>query len=278
MARSYLFIPANEPRMLQNAEVFEADALILDLEDAIHIDEKDEARRLVSAFLREHPREGTPVYVRINTEKHLMRRDLAALKGLSFEGVVLPKASMRMLARYESEASESGMDGTILALVESPEAFCELPHIARHESVRGFILGAVDLTGALHASRTEGGEEIAYARGMLKMTAAAYNLEAIDTPWAGMEEASLKRDIEIARIMGFDGKCAIHPNQVPLINEALAPSKAAIQNARRIVRKHEETGSMRFSLDGHMVDKPVVEAAKATLEKAKRYRVWGDGK
>ncbi|MFP4077729.1 MAG: HpcH/HpaI aldolase/citrate lyase family protein [Bacillota bacterium] len=273
MARSYLFIPGNEPRMLQNAEIFEADAIILDLEDAIHVDEKDEARTLVRLFLRDHPREGTPFYVRINSEKALMRRDLEALKGLDFAGVVLPKASMRMLARFENEASEVRINPDILALIETPEAFSDLHHMAQYDKVTGYILGAVDLTRALGATRTASGEEIAYARGMLKMRAAANHLEAIDTPWASLDEASLAQDIEKARIMGFDGKCAIHPNQVPKINEAFVPSKETIKAAKRIVKKHEETKSMRFALDGRMVDKPVVEAAKATLEKALRYGI-----
>ncbi|MFW6285276.1 MAG: HpcH/HpaI aldolase/citrate lyase family protein [Bacillota bacterium] len=273
MARSYLFIPGNEPRMLQNAEIFEADAIILDLEDAISVDEKDEARMLTRMFLKEHPREGTPFYVRINSEKDLMRLDLEMLKGCEFEGIVLPKASMRMLARFENEASEVRIDPHILALIETPEAFSDLQHMAEYSQVRGYILGAVDLTRALGATRTVEGDEIAYARGMLKMRAAANNLEAIDTPWATLDEASLDKDIDKARIMGFDGKCAIHPNQVPPINRAFAPSKEAIKEARRIVKKHEETNSMRFALDGHMVDKPVVEAAKATLEKARRYGI-----
>ncbi|MFW5913843.1 MAG: HpcH/HpaI aldolase/citrate lyase family protein [Bacillota bacterium] len=273
MARSYLFIPGNEPRMLQNAEIFEADAIILDLEDAINVDEKDEARTLVRLFLREHPREGTPFYVRINSEKDLMRRDLEALKGLDFEGIVLPKVSMRMLALFENEASEVKIDPDILALIETPEAFSDLHHMAQYDKVIGYILGAVDLTRALGATRTVEGDEIAYARGMLKMWAAANNLEAIDTPWASLDETSLAKDTHKARIMGFDGKCAIHPNQIPRINEAFAPSNEAIKEAKRIVKKHKETNSMRFALDGHMVDKPVVEAAKATLEKALRYGI-----
>ncbi|MFW6284838.1 MAG: HpcH/HpaI aldolase/citrate lyase family protein [Bacillota bacterium] len=271
MARSYLFIPGNEPRMLQNAEIFEADAIILDLEDAIGVDEKDEARTLTRRFLKEHPREGTPFYVRINSEKDLMRLDLDMLKDCDFEGVVLPKASMRMLARFENEASEVRIKKKILALIETPEAFFDLQHMGEYDQVKGYILGAVDLTRALGATRTVEGDEIAYARGMLKMRAAAYNLEAIDTPWASLDAASFDRDIEKARIMGFDGKCAIHPNQVPKINEAFAPSKAAIKEAKRIVKKHEATNSFRFALDGHMVDKPVVDAARATLEKARRY-------
>ena len=275
MARSYLFIPGNEPRMLQNAEIFEADAIILDLEDAIHIDEKDEARTLTAAFLREHPREKTPMYVRINSEKSLMRKDLDALEGLSFEGFVLPKASMRMLARFENEATEAKVSMSSLALIETPEGFCELPYIASHDAVKGMILGAVDLVGALKATRTVDGDEIAYARGMLKMTAAAHHIVAIDTPWATLKEDELTKDIEKGRIMGFDGKCAIHPNQVPLINEAFAPSLESIKEARRIVKMHEQTRSMRFSLDGRMIDKPVVKAAKATLEKAEKYRMGG---
>lgn len=271
MARSYLFIPANEPRMLQNAYVFDADAIILDLEDSVAIEEKHEARHLAKSFLKDHPKDTTRTYVRINTQADWLERDLACLQDLDFEGVVLPKMTLKMWETYEKTASKQGFHKPVIGIVETPEAFFELDAIASIEQIEGLILGAEDLVSGMEAKRTLEGHEILYARSMVRMACAKHHILAIDTPWTNLEEAHLQKDITHAITLGFEGKCAIHPNQVPVINEAFAPSKATIDFALRVMKKYEETSSMRFSLDGQMVDKPVLQRAEDTLKKARFY-------
>ncbi len=267
MARSYLFVPGNVPRMLQHAEVFEADALIFDLEDAVSLEEKDEARQLVRSFLQTHP-PSQPAYVRVNADA--LARDFSILDGLPIHGVVLPKASIQTLASLREQLD--GEEWSVLALVETPSAFLELSDLARDPGVDGLILGGVDLRAALHAHPTESGIELLYARSRLLMAARAYGIEAIDTPYAESDDAGFETDLKRSVALGFDAKCAIHPNQVPPLNAAFTPSQERIREARRIVERHEQTGEVRFSLDGRMVDRPVLEEAKQLLERAKRYK------
>jgi len=277
MARSYLFIPANEPRMLQNAYVFEADAIILDLEDSVAIEEKHEARFLAREFLRHHPRGSAKTYVRINTESDWLKQDLSMLEHVPIDGIVLPKLTLKMWNTYKKHAESIGVDTDIIGIVETPDAFFELDALGDKTPIKGLILGGEDLVSALKTTRSIEGRELLYPRSMVKMACARHGILAIDTPWTTLDETNLKTDIKHARTHGFDGKCAIHPNQVPLINEALSPSKESIDFARRVVEKHETTKSMRFSLDGQMIDKPVLARAKETLAKASRYGLLKEG-
>ena len=271
MARSYLFIPANEPRMLQNAYVFDADAIILDLEDSVAIEEKHEARHLAKNFLQSHPRGSAQTYVRINAQKDWLEKDLILLKDTKFDGIVLPKLTLEMWALYERKAKALAFDKPVIGIVETPDTFFELDQLASKKNILGLILGGEDLVSSLQSERTLEGRELIYGRSMLKMACAKHEILAIDTPWTTLDIAHLQKDLQHSLTHGFDGKCAIHPNQVPSINETLSPTKARIDFALRVMKQFEATKSMRFSLDGQMIDKPVLERAKATLEKAKFY-------
>lgn len=266
MARSYLFIPGNVPRMLQTMDVFEADALIIDFEDAVDPGDKDEARHLTRAFLRSHSVE-PPLYVRINTDPEMMKRDMAFLEGLNIDGIVLPKASPQTLEAFDALK----VPMPIIALVETPGAFFDLPAIVSRSDVRALFLGGEDLTRALGATRTLSGESILFARSQIILAAAAYGIDAIDTPLASTQSDSVHADSQTAQALGFDAKAAIHPNQVPLINKALSPSPQAIERAQRIVTMHDQTGKTRFSLDGEMVDTPIISRARDLIARAKRY-------
>ncbi len=270
MARSYLFIPGNVPRMLTNADVFEADALVIDWEDAIAANEKDEARELTTAYLENHRPENTHVYVRINSEEGLIAADIAALGGADIDGIVLPKASIATLDRYVGLfGDETPFD--VIALVETPAAFFELERIAGHERVGALFLGGEDFRTAIGAEKTESAEEILLARNMVVLAAKAKGITAIDTPFTSLQEEGLAEDCAKARSLGFDAKSAIHPDQVATINRTFAPAPKEIRAAKRIVKRHREEGSMRFRLDGKMVDRPIIERAKRLLEKARLY-------
>ncbi len=272
MARSYLFIPGNVPRMLQNMDVYDADVIIIDLEDAIAIEEKDEARFLTCEFLRAHRPENLPILIRINSdEDSLMRADLMAIKGLDITGIVLPKTSLAQLERFTSMKPTNTTDLEIYGLIETPEAFFELDKIAKHPRIKGLMLGGEDLS--THTNIDKSLDEIAFhmPKSLLNFAAKAAQKEAIDTPVSSLDDAALIQGIKQTKTFGFDGKLAIHPNQVPLINTHLAPSKTAIHEARRIIIAHEKKGSMRFSLDGKMIDKPIIQRAQKLLDKAHRY-------
>ncbi len=272
MARSYLFIPGDVPRMLQNMDVFDADALIVDFEDAIADTAKDEARDLTRAFLTKHGKNVPPLYIRINAvDTSAFATDVASLP-TDVAGVVLPKTDLNALARFRATHEEmKKAPPKIIALIETPRALFDVLAIADDPLVVGLMLGGEDLTSAIGAERTAARTEIATARGLIVLAAAAAEIDAIDTPYPVVDDITgLMRDIDQSRAFGFDAKACIHPNHVDAINRAFVPSATAIDEAERIVAMHEKTRSMRFSLDGKMVDKPIITRAKALLKRAKQ--------
>ncbi len=271
MARSFLFIPGNVPRMLQNMDVFEADAVIIDFEDSVSASEKEDARLLTERFLTFHE-VSVDVYIRINADKALMKADLNAIDSLPITGIVLPKASPDTLNVFEYLNEYKPCH--VIALIETPDAFFKFEEIATHTCVKGLFLGGVDLIHALGGTMSK--ETLSYPRSHVLMAARAHGLYAIDTPWTTSDDDALARDAAYAASLGFDAKAAIHPNQVHPINQAFMPSVKRIEEAKRIVAMHEKHGSMRFSLDGQMIDKPVIDHAKALLEKVHTYQSGGE--
>lgn len=272
MNRSYLFIPGDVPRMLQTLDVFESDAIIIDFEDAVSPDQKDEARFLTKSFLSTFPLKPIDIFIRINahTEKSLFESDLEAIKDLNIQGIVLPKTSIEAL-----KALTTWMDHhqtfDVIGLIETPESFFELKEIAAHPHIIGLFLGAEDLSKALGLKRSTIGHEILYARSQVVFAAKSFHKFAIDTPFVTIHDLEgLQTDATHALNLGFDGKAAIHPNHIDIINQTFTPSESELLEAKRIIAMSESLESTRFSLDGKMVDKPIIERAKATLEKAKR--------
>ncbi len=271
MARSYLFIPGDVPRMLQNMDVFEADAVIVDFEDAIATHTKDEARDLTRAFITKHHENLPDIYVRVNAVEHDdFMRDIDALFGLDITGIVLPKADTHALKRYRETFEKKGEHPLhLIALIETPRACLDMLAIADYPLVRALMLGGEDLTSALATARTNARTEIATARGLMVLAAAAAGIDSIDTPYPVVDHPEgLQADIAQSVAFGFSAKACIHPNHVDAVNRAFTPSQAAVDEARRILAMHEKTGSTRFSLDGNMIDKPIIERAKNVIKQA----------
>lgn len=272
MNRSYLFIPGDVPRMLQTLDIFESDAIIIDFEDAVSPDQKDEARFLTKSFLSTFPLKDVDLFIRINahTEHDLFESDLEAIKGLNIKGIVLPKTSLEALASLESWMQKNH-PFEVIGLIETPESFFDLKAIAKNKHIIGLFLGAEDLSKTLGLKRSVLGHEILYARSQVVFAAKSFNKFAIDTPFVSIHDLEgLKEDTLNAKHLGFDGKAAIHPNHIDIINQVFTPTEADIVEAKRIIAMSETLKSTRFSLDGKMVDKPIIERAKATLKKAKR--------
>ena len=273
MSRSYLFIPGDVPRMLQNLDVFDADAVIIDFEDSVADHNKDEARQLTAAFLKRYTFHRPKLYIRINSTDDLAhcKKDLASIKDLPIAGIVFPKMNVERLKILESLWAKP-ID--ILGILETPDVFFEVLSLAKNPHVKGFLLGAEDLTKALNIDRSQDGKELLFARSQMIFAAASTNIEAIDTPFTDvLNEAGLIEDIKQATALGCTAKASIHPNHVAFINNAFTPSQEAITASKRIIAKSEQTQSMRFSLDGKMIDKPVIERARKLLKRAKDYGV-----
>ena len=285
MRRSLLFMPGNNPAMLQNSDVFDADAVIYDLEDAVSVTEKDSARRLVAEFLAARksafPME---IVVRINgLDTDFYKDDLAAVVSDNIDTIMLPKARYEDLLLLDGLLSEIesrlGMKKRIavIPIIELAISVMEIDDIARAPRVNGILLGAEDLTRDLDAPRTKKGDEILYSRMRLVVAAAAYKLDSIDTPFTDTsDEQGLLADCRFVMGLGFTSKAAIHPNQVPVINSTFVPTPENIKWALRVeeaTKAAEKKGLGVFSLDGKMVDKPVMDRAEKILLKAKAYKL-----
>ena len=278
-------MPGNNPAMLQNSDVFDADAVIYDLEDAVSITEKDAARNLVSAFLSAR-KDAFPmeIVIRINgLDTTFYRDDLKAVVTDKIDTIMLPKASVNylkqldeILSKIEKEKNLTKKIG-IIPIIELASSVLEIEEIVKMPRVNGVLLGAEDLTSDLEVSRTKKGDEILYPRQRLAVACAAYKIDSIDTPFTDVnDEEGLEADCRFVMGIGFTSKSAIHPNQVGTINSIFVPTMEKIKWALRVEEANKQAldkGLGVFSIDGKMVDKPVIERAKKILIKAKRYNL-----
>jgi len=274
--RSLLFMPGNNPGMLANSPFLGADMVIFDLEDAVAQAEKDAARSLVRHALGAVGFGSVGVVVRINgLDTPYWEKDMdAAVRG-GADMVLVPKidspgmvaeACALMVAKEAEYGAEEGRTGMI-ALVESAVGIENAHAVATaHTRLRGILLGAEDLTVALQAKRTPSGEEIRYARSRVLMACKAGGITAIDTPYPFVSDMEgLAADAAFAAQLGFDGKAVISPHHVHCVNEAFSPSPAQVRWAERVLavaRQAEKDGKGAVSLDGMMIDLPVIKRAE----------------
>ena len=256
--------------MLQNLDVFESDAVIIDFEDSVVDFDKDAARILVNNFLHKYPFTDTEIFIRINDAlSPNFLKDVEATKDLPIKGYVLPKALPTHIKQLQDLTNKK-----IIPIIESPMGVLRMEEIASQDNIEGLLLGAEDLTKELNIRRTLEATEILYTRSKLVLICSAYNINSIDTPWVDKDNLDgLLEDTLNAKNLGFTSKSSIHPNHVDVINTAFTPNELEILEAKRIVKKASETNRGAFSLDGKMVDLPIIEKAKKTLEKAKKYNL-----
>ncbi len=284
MRRSLLFIPGNNPAMLRNSDVFESDAVIYDLEDAVSVTEKDAARELVSGFLNCAGALPMEVIVRINgLDTEYFSADLEAVVSDKIDSVMLPKASAAYLAELDflltEQEKKKGLKKRInvVPIVELASSVLQIDEIVKCPRVNGVLLGAEDLSGDIEVMRTKKGNEILYPRMKLAYACAAYKIDAIDTPFTDVNDgAGLEEDCRFVANLGFNAKAAIHPNQVPVINSIFVPAQKSIEWALRVqeaARQASLKGLGVFSLDGKMVDKPVILRAENIIKKARKYNL-----
>ncbi len=286
--RSWLFVPGDQPARLQTALGSGSEAIICDLEDAVLPARKTDARRAVGAFLaRERAASAPSAWVRINAlASGLAGQDLDAIVPAAPDGVVLPKPeSVADLARLdEMLAARETVHGLpvgnikLLGVVtETARALSALPGYAQHPPrLVALSWGAEDLAAELGAlrNRDAAGEWLftyRLTRSLFQLAAAAAGLPAIDTVFPDFRDlAGLKRTAEAAFAEGFSGMLAIHPDQVPVINAAFRPSEEQLEAARRVVAAFAaspDAGAVQ--LDGRMLDRPHLQAARRVLEMAR---------
>ena len=284
MRRSLLFIPANRPAMLQNADVFSADAVIFDLEDAVIPSEKDAATYLLNEFLNQFNHLTIEKIVRFNAiDTPFFERDLKMMVSDHIDTIMLPKATLSsvnqlasLLTRIE-KAKKMKKTIAILPIIELAKSIIEVDELAKAPRVNGLLLGAEDLATDLEVERTVIGNEIFYARSKVIMAAKANKIDAIDTPFTHLDdEKGLVEDASFAKSLGMNAKACIHPSQIDHINLVFSPTEKEILFAKKIIEaekiaQQEQKGA--FSVDGKMIDKPIIIRAHQLLEKAKQWKL-----
>jgi citrate lyase subunit beta/citryl-CoA lyase len=274
--RSLLFVPGDQPERMEKAPEAGADAIILDLEDAVTFDRKDEARECVANFLSREPRP-VPLFVRINPlGSGMADADLAAIISHKPDGIMLPKAEGGLsLVDLDQRLKALGDTHAVILPIatETPTAIFALGSYGDvTPRLCGLTWGAEDLPAAIGAatSREEDGRytpPYETARSLLLFGAHAAGVPAIETVYPAFRDLDgLKAYAARGRRDGFSGMMAIHPVQVEVINAAFTPSKAEIEWAKRIVELFEKNpGIGALSLDGKMVDAPHLKQAKRLL-------------
>ncbi len=280
--KSMLFVPGNNPGMVQSAPVLGADAVIFDLEDAVAQTEKDAARFLVASALSNLDNGGVETVVRINAlDTPHWEEDIRAMVRAGAETLLLPKCDRAydalqaidaIIEAEESLETKQKPVGLMLILESALGVENAFSIATAHERVNGMLLGAEDFSADIGATRTLSGEEIAYARGRTVVAAKAGRVDAIDTPFTAVDDLeNLERDAALARQMGFDGKASISPQHLRIINRVFRPTEAQIAWAERIVAAMAQAaidGKGAVSVDGMMVDGPILIRARNILRAA----------
>lgn len=272
--RSWLFVPGDSERKIAKSAGTQADALILDLEDAVAPDAKPAARQTVAAALAEPA--GTPRFVRLNAlDTGMTEADLAAVHGARPDGYVLPKCEGRDDLEALSRMIEAagGGDQPILAIAtETARAVQRLMSTDwSHPRLIGLAWGAEDLSadlGAFSARDAEGRYRGPFrlARDAMLLAAKAAGVAAVDAPFTDFrDEAGLVGESEAALAVGFGAKLAIHPAQAGPINRAFTPTEAQADWARAVIDAMEAAGGGVAQLDGRMLDQPHLKQARAIL-------------
>ena len=281
MFRSLLFIPGNNPSMIQNADIFPSDGIIFDLEDSVDIDEKDNARNLVRNYLESAVTYPSLSVIRVNSVDTIyFSKDIELIKTGKVGYILLPKSSVDSLNILEEqllsiELKHDLVETKVIALVESAKSIIEVFKIAKHKRVEAILLGAEDLCNNLEINRTNQGEEILFARSRVIYACTSNNIISIDTPNTSIDnEENLQIDCLNARNLGMKAKTAIHPSQLEVINKVFSPLAEEIDWAKKVFRALDQNeGKGAFSLDGEMIDKPIISKAKKIIDKAKKFKL-----
>ena len=273
MWRTLLFVPADKPQMIAKAQSRNADAIIIDLEDAVASDAKDHARVTLVEQLRAGALYGpSAVCVRINSLDSGGIADLEALERSSIAAVVTPKAESAAGVSEVRHAIDAilpaGKWVSLIPQVESARGIVQLEELALTERIHAVALGGEDLCVDLGVTRSEDSLELLIPRALVALHARALGLPAIDTVYTAIADIEgLERETTIARKLGFSGKLLIHPAQIDPVRRLFRPSEEQVRWAQRIVDAGlGENGDDGVVLvDGEMVDAPVLAQARRIL-------------
>ncbi len=276
-----MFIPGNNPSMMQDAYIYHPDSIMLDLEDSVTMAEKDAARMLVHNALKTIDYGTIERVVRINPlNTPYGKKDIEAVVKGGVDVIRMPKTETadevrEVEAEIERVEKEIGCEGRtlIMAAIESALGIVNAYAIATaSKRMMGIALGAEDYSANLKTQRTKEGTELQLARETIVVAARAAGIDALDTVFSNLNDMeAFRNEVELIKRMGFDGKSIINPRQIEIVNEVFAPKEKDIEKARTIlaaIKEAAERGSGVISVNGKMVDRPVVIRAQRTIDLA----------
>jgi len=278
--RSLLFAPGNHARRVEKALSLDADAVILDLEDAVAIAEKSATRALIAAALQ-RPRQGL-LYVRINaSDTEFCYGDLVAVIQRRLDGIILPKVETAaglatidwLLTQLERDRGLPRGDIDLIPIIETARGLQQIDAIlAAGTRIRRVAFGAGDFTLDVNMAWSRSETELAHARATIATASRAAGIEPpFDTVWVDLTDPEgLEASARTALAYGFQGKMCIHPDQLAMVNRVFTPTDAEVAFAERVCAAFEQAeaeGSAAIQLDGKFIDYPIVYRAQRTLQR-----------
>jgi citrate lyase subunit beta/citryl-CoA lyase len=285
LRRAMMFMPGNNPAMLQNAGLYGADTVIFDLEDAVAVSEKDAARHLVHNAIR-YLKFPCEVAVRINhIQTPYGAEDLNVVLAAKPDLIRLPKAETaediriidEIITKAEQDYGFVAGSISMMAAIETAKGLMNAYEIATASPrMVALAIGGEDFVADLKTTRSKDGRELFAARSQLLLAARAAGIQAIDTVFADInDEETFIAETRMIKELGFDGKSVINPRQIRLVHQIFTPTEQEIARAERILAAYKEAverNSGVIALDGKMIDTPIVVRAERVLAYAAAVR------
>ncbi len=280
--RALLYMPGDNWKMIVKSITLGVDSICMDMEDGVAVNKKAEARATIAKALQELDFGASEKLARINSVGSGWEKDdIEAVLPHKPDGIVIPKVespdhvewASRIIENAELQHGWQVNSIRILIGVETAKGILNLKEIASHPRLDAIIFGGEDFAASIGATRTKEAIELLYAREAVLVACAANDLQAIDIVMIDYKDLeSLRAEAEQGARLGFSGKQVIHPNQIPVVQQAFTPSDEAVAYAKRIVETFEASqkeGKGAYALDGKMIDMPLLKNAQKVLARAK---------
>ncbi|MEC7966394.1 MAG: CoA ester lyase [Actinomycetota bacterium] len=271
--RSLLFAPAVRPDLLRKMPRTDADAIVIDLEDATPPDAKDTGRVEMRSAVADLAGQ-LPILVRVNDDTTPWHDDdLDSLPTEGLAGLVMPKIeTIAGLDSLAARLADRGLDMPVIGGVETALGVADARSLLAHDLISAAYFGAEDFIADLGGVRTASNDEVAYARAQVALAGRLAEVTVIDQVVADFtDDDRCRRECLEARSMGYGGKLCIHPSQVAIANAAFLPSSEEIDRARRLLEAYDDAkaqGVASVAFEGQMVDEPVAVQARRVLAQA----------
>jgi len=283
LRRTMLYVPGSKPSMIKDIYIYKPDSIMFDLEDSVSLKEKDSARFLVSEALQNIDYRGIETVVRINgLDTEFGIEDLRMMVKAKPDVIRLPKTETakdvkeveEIIENLEKEYGIEVGKTKMMAAIESATGVMNALEIAKSsDRLIGIAIGAEDYVTNIKTKRTPEGTELLFARCQLLNAARSAGIAALDTVYSDVENMEgFRKEVEHIKTLGFDGKSIINPRQIEIVHDVFTPTVEEYEDALQVIaaiKRAEQLGSGVISLNGKMIDKPIVERARRVIELSK---------